>query len=167
MHEFDEVAGVAVTKFSRQADDLAAVFIYKEGLFARAYNEGAYGFIHHVVACKPMRRFVKAIAGDRIVCGVPLTTLMRLPSFAQASQIDALTWRWPLVLPIELEMYEAWRESLPLITTDVQPSVLPVADLSRRLVDQLMRFNVAASTPVAALNLLADLQRQWQEREVT
>ena len=32
-----------VSKFSRQAADLGAVFIYKEGLFARAYNEGAYG----------------------------------------------------------------------------------------------------------------------------
>ena len=31
-----------VSKFSRQAADLGAVFVYKEGLFARAYNEGAY-----------------------------------------------------------------------------------------------------------------------------
>ena len=53
--------GAVLTKFSRQAADPGAVYLYKEGLFVRAYNEGAYGFIHQVLACKPMRRFVKSV----------------------------------------------------------------------------------------------------------
>lgn len=167
MHEFEQDAGVAVTKFSRQADDLGAVYLYKEGLFVRAYNEGAYGFVHHVMACKPMRRFVKAIAGDRVVCGVPLTVLEKLPGFGQSRQLDALTWRWPLASPVERAQYDAWRESLPLIMPGASAvDAPPVADLAQRLIDRLMQFNVAASTPVAALNLVADLQQQWQEREV-
>lgn len=44
-----------VTKFSRQAADPGAAYLYKEELFARAYNEVAYGFIHLVMACKPMQ----------------------------------------------------------------------------------------------------------------
>ena len=123
-----------VSKFSRQAADLGAVFIYKEGLFARAYNEGAYGFIHHFMACKPLRRFVKAIAGDRVVCGVPLITLRKLPSFVQAEQLDALTWRWPLVAPVDQSAYDAWRESLPLIKSGVSATddaqILPVTDFA-------------------------------------
>lgn len=173
MQEIEKGVGVDVTKFSRQAADLGAVYLYKEGLFARAYNEGAYGFIHQVMACKPMRRFVKAAGEDRVVCGVPLTTLKRLPAFEQASQIDALTWRWPLIVPVERVLYEAWRESLPLMmpnasspTVDVDGAAQVLPKLAQRLMDRLMQFNVAASTPVAALNLVADLQRQWQEREV-
>ena len=159
-----------VSKFSRQAADLGAVFIYKEGLFARAYNEGAYGFIHHVMECKPLRRFVKSAGEDRVVCGVPLTVLAKLPGFGQASQLDALTWRWPLVTPVDLAQYEVWRESLPLMliakAAKAVESTPPVVDLAQRLIEQLIRFNVAASTPVAALNLVADLQRQWRESEV-
>ena len=83
-----------MTKFSRQAADPGAVFIYKEGLFARAYNEGAYGFIHHVMACKPLRRFVKSAGVDRVVCGVPLAVVEKLPGFARARQVDKSTgWR--------------------------------------------------------------------------
>lgn len=160
-----------VTKFSRQAADLGAVYIYKEGLFARAYNEGAYGFVNHIVSCRPVRRFVKSIDGDRVMCGVPLTALRRLPAFGQASQIDANTWRWPLAVPFEKALYEAWRTSLPLKMPEAPVAVCavskpPVADPAQRLIDRLMQFNVAANTPVAALNLVADLQRQWQEREV-
>ena len=33
--------GVVLTKFSRQAADPGAVYLYKEGLFVRACNEGA------------------------------------------------------------------------------------------------------------------------------
>lgn len=33
--------GVVLTQFSRQAADLGAVYLYQEGLFVRAYNEGA------------------------------------------------------------------------------------------------------------------------------
>jgi hypothetical protein len=160
-----------LTKFTRQAADPGAVFIYKEGLFARAYNEGAYGFIHHVLACKPLRRFVKSAGADRVVCGVPLTVLEKLPGFGHVSQLDAQTWRWPLVTPVEFAMYEAWRESLPLMpgakAVEAVASSPPVADLAQRLIDQLIRFNVAASTPVAAMNLVADLQRQWRESEVS
>jgi hypothetical protein len=155
--------GKVLTKFARQAADLGAVFLYKEGLFVRAYNEGAYGFIHQVLACKPMRRFVKSAGEDRVVCGVPLTTLEKLPEFAVASQLDASTWRWPLVAPVDRVQYEAWCAGLPL---EMQGAVVaptpPPVDLAQRLIDRLMQFNVAASTPVAALNLVADLQRQWQ-----
>ena len=165
--------GKVLTKFSRQAADPGAVFLYKEGLFARAYNEGAYGFIHQVMACKPMRRFVKAAGADRVVCGVPLTTLEKLPGFAQATQLDALTWRWPLNNPVDRAQYAVWREALPLllpgapaaIATEATPAP-PVTDFAQRMIERLMQFNVAASTPVAALNLVADIQRQWQEREV-
>ncbi|MDO9012158.1 MAG: hypothetical protein Q7U78_10205 [Gallionella sp.] len=164
---------MVVTKFSRQAADLSAVFLYKEGLFVRAYNEGAYGFIHQVLACKPMRRFVKSIAGDRVVCGVPFTVVAALPGFAQASQLDALTWRWPLAEPVERALYEAWREALPLVMPGVSVPTVEVGDaaqvapnLAQRLIDQLIQFNLVNNSPLAALNLVADLQRQWQEREV-
>lgn len=93
MQSSDEA--VVVTKFTRQAADLDAIYLYQEGLFVRAYNEGAYGFIHQVLACKPLRRFVKSAGSDRVVCGVPLTLLRTLPGFVQATQLDALTWPWP------------------------------------------------------------------------
>jgi len=159
-----------VTKFSRQAADLGAVYLYKEGLFVRAYNEGAYGFIHQVLACKPIRRFVKSAGADRVVCGVPYSVVAVLPGFAQASQLDALTWRWTLTEPVERARYDAWREALPLMVPGASAAsapALPVADVAQRLIGQLIEFNVAASTPVAALNLVADLQQQWQEREVS
>ncbi len=162
-----------MTKFSRQAADLEAVYLYKEGLFVRAYNEGAYGFIHHVLVCKPMRRFVKSAGADRVVCGVPYSVVAGLPGFAQASQLDALTWRWPLAEPVGRAQYDAWREALPLMMPGVSAPTIDVGDaaqvtpnLAQRLIDQLMQFNLANNSPLAALNLVADLQRQWQEREV-
>ena len=173
MQELEPGSRQVLNKYARQAADLGAVYLYKEGLFVRAYNEGAYAFIHQVMACKPLRRFVKSIAGDRVVCGVPLTTLMTQPEVAQASQIDALIWRWPMSAPIEREMYEAWRETLPLILpnesapkVDGGGAAQTVPDTAHRLIERLMLFNVAASTPMAAMNLVSDLQRQWQEREV-
>jgi len=159
MQELEKSDGV--TKFSRQAADLGAVYLYKEGLFVRAYNEGAYGFIHQVLACKPLRRFVKSAGRDRVVCGVPFTVLAALPAFQQAIPVDALTWRWPLATPVDRAQYEAWREALPLLTANVGDAVPPLPgreNPERRLIEQLMRFNVATSTPVAALNLVADLQ---------
>ena len=124
-----------------------------------------------MLACKPLRRFVKSAGADRVVCGVPLTVLEKLPGFGHVSQLDAQTWRWPLVTPVELAQYEVWRESLPLMliakAAKAAESTPPVADLAQRLIEQLIRFNVAASTPVAALNLVADLQRQWRESEVS
>ena len=153
---------VVLTKFSRQAADLGAVFLYKEGLFVRAYNEGAFGLIHHILACKPLRRFVKSAGTDRVVCGVPLTVAEALPGFAQATQIDATIWRWPLATPVEPALYAAWREALPMaVAGEVAPAAANSPNRAQHLVDQLMRFNLAASTPMAALNLVADLQRQW------
>jgi hypothetical protein len=89
MQELEKMA--EVTKFSRQAADLGAVYLYKEGLFVRAYNEGAYGFIHQLLQCKPLRRFVKSAHTDRVVCGVPFTVIAALPAFQEAIPMDALT----------------------------------------------------------------------------
>lgn len=158
-----------MTKFEQQAADLGGVYLYKEGLFVRAYNEGAYAFIHQVLACKPMRRFVKSAGSDRVVCGVPFTVLAGLPGFASASQRDALTWRWPLAAPVDSAAYAVWRDSLPLQATNPSATKAPppVAETpAQRVLAALLEFNVATSTPMAALNLVADLQRQWQESEV-
>jgi hypothetical protein len=145
-----------LTKFTRQAADLGSVYLYQAGLFVRAYNEGAYGFIHQVLACKPLRCFVKLAGTNRVVCGVPLTLLRTLPGFAQASQLDALTWRWPLAGAVDRVLYDAWRLALPLLPSR-STAALPVpADsgqagyLAQALVDQLLQFNLANSSPVAA-----------------
>jgi len=122
-----------MTKFEQQAADLAAIYLYKEGLFVRAYNEGAYAFIHQVLDCKPMRRFVKSAGTDRVVCGVPFSVLAELPGFAETSQRDALTWRWSLASPVDLPAYMAWRNQRgqaqlirqPLFLFSPQCSVLP------------------------------------------
>jgi hypothetical protein len=166
MQELKENNRGECSKFTRQAADLGAVFIYKEGLFSRAYNEGAYGFIHQIMACKPLRRYVKSAGTDRVVCGIPLTALVKIPGFAQASQLDSVTWRWPLATPVEFVRYQAWRETLPLANGTATAALPPVVDYAQRLIDQLIQFNVATSTPMAALNLVADLQQQWFEREV-
>jgi hypothetical protein len=171
-----EVEPLVLTKFTRQAADLGAVYLYQEGLFVRAYNEGAYGFIHQVLACKPLRRFVKSAGTDRVVCGVPLTLLRTLPGFVQASQLDALIWRWPLAGAVDRVLYDAWRVVLPLQPSRVEATpALPVhsgqaGHLAQALVNQLLQFNLATSSPLAALNLVANLQQQWhssqQESEV-
>ena len=154
-----------LTKFSRQAADLEAVYLYKEGLFVRAYNEGAYGFIHQVLVCKPIRRFVKSVGADRVVCGVPLTVLTALPGFSQkAVRLDDLSWRWPLAHLIDGAHYALWRDSLPLFQANTAETTPAPVNQAQRLVDRLMQFNLAASTPRAALNLVADLQQQWQNR---
>lgn len=161
-----------MTKFEQQAADLAGVYLYKEGLFVRAYNEGAFAFIQQVLACKPMRRFVKSAGEDRVVCGVPFSVFAGLPGFADASQRNALTWRWPLAAPVAPADYEVWRDSLPLQAANspdnkAAAAPQPAAETpAQRLLAALLAFNVAASTPMAALNLVADLQRQWREGEV-
>ena len=66
---------------------------------------------------------------------------------------------------MDLAKYDAWRESLPLLASEASPKPTPSGSPlpAQHVVDQLMQFNLAASTPMAALNLVADLQRQWQE----
>lgn len=43
-----------MTKFEQQAADLSGVYLYKEGLFVRVYNERAFAFIHHARNIKPV-----------------------------------------------------------------------------------------------------------------
>jgi hypothetical protein len=79
---------------------------------------------------------------------------------------QTMSWRWPLAKPVERAQYEAWRASLPLMMPNVGVATLAPTNPgnpAQGLVNQLMQFNVATSTPMAALNLLADLQRQWQK----
>ena len=157
-------------KCERQAADLGAVWLYQEGLFVLAYNEGAYGFIHQILGCKPMRRFVKSAGEDRVVCGVPFSVVAALPGFALAQAQGDLSWRWPLATTVDPTAYHAWREKLPIQAarkSDQSPALsVPASDsipaCAQNVLTQLLAFDVGSNTPLAALQLVANLQRQWQ-----
>lgn len=137
---------------------------FKHGLFARFFEQGLYRFSHTIKPLKPMLERVKG--GEPVLYGgLPISSFEKLleEGALQAVETTEYGWRWPYAgqKPLPPLMAEGvpdfalWRKEASSVVRDVETPV----NSGRDVLTEILSFNLAAHTPMQAMNAIAD----WQE----
>ena len=138
---------------------------YKHGMFARFYEQGLYWFSHTIKPLKPMLERVKG--GEPVVYGgLPISSLEALIEQGALQQAEATEygWKWAYVgqkgLPEDTPEFSIWREAA--LSTVSPPTAMEATEKligNRDVLTEIVAFNLAAHTPMQAMNAIAG----WQE----
>src|SRR5574344_2003917 len=87
--------------------NVSHIFLYKEGVFWKAYQRSAYGLLRHCdVKYRVKHRYVKCVATDVLSVGFPEAALVRLFDGDRLEHLDEKRIRIALFAPICAEDYE-------------------------------------------------------------
>lgn len=134
--------------------------VFKHGLFARFFEQSLYRFTHTVKPLKPMLEKVKG--GEPVVYGgLPISSLEKLlgENTLRQAEVTDYGWRWPYTaqepLPEDVPDFAVWRAAV--LSEVIAPST--PSNGGRNILAEVAAFNLAAHTPMQAMNAIAE----WQE----
>jgi hypothetical protein len=152
----------------RLSADTTYCCCFRQGIFARFYEQVLYWFCFAIKPLKPMHERVKS--GEPIIYGgLPIDSFEKMLAEGAPLQVEATEygWRWPYAgqnsLPEDCPGFAQWRASIPAETLKNSTS-LPAG---KNILAELAAFNLAAHTPMQAMTAIADWQAHLRNREGT
>ena len=160
------------TEKLRLSADNTYCHAFKHGMFSRLLEHNLYWFSHTIKPLKPMLERVKG--GEPVVYGgLPISSFEKLVEDGALLQVETTEygWKWPYAgqkaLPEGMPEFAAWREAALAVAVKV-PAAL--AHGGKDILAEVAAFNLAALTPMQAMNAIAEWQeatgwQQWFERD--
>ena len=136
---------------------------FRQGLFARFYEQSLYWFSFAVKPLKPMLERVKG--GEPIVYGgLPIASFEKLLAEGVLASVETTEygWRWPYAAQKPCSdnapPFVEWRTQSLTTTTDEKKH-------GRDILMEIASFNLAAHTPMQAMNAISEWQDVLRNRE--
>ena len=138
---------------------------FVQGVFVRFFERSLYHFNRTARPLKPMLERVKG-GGKIVYGGMPIQVFERLVAQGTPRQAEKMEygWRWPHAAqpapPDDTEAapdFETWRNEI--VAAAQKPECGKQAEGQASVLEELTGFNLAAHTPMQAMNAIAS----WQE----
>ena len=141
-------------------------YVFRQGLFMRMYEQSLYWFALYVKPLKPMQERVKG--GEPVVYGgLPVTSFEKLlEEKTLCAEIIDNGWKWRYAKQAQgadedFSKFPAWRENVLIIEQPIKKN----STSDRNILDEIRTFNLAGSTPIQTMSVVADWQeylRNWE-----
>lgn len=132
------------------------VHVFRQGLFAKLYEQSLWRFVHQVKPLKPMPERVKG--GEPVIYGgLPLKSFEALAAENKLPGLEQTEygWRWPAGDEEISPGYEEWRNAAIKAAEEVPATPGGGRDILKEIID----YDLAGSTPLKAMLAISD----WRE----
>lgn len=133
------------------------LFLFKEGMFYKLYNQNAMWFVDQIKAYKVNNKFVKTVNQNVYSIGFPVSSLQQIEqqlknikAVIQQTTAHYITYTIPHI--IEKNNYMAWCKQHTISNTYTNTTV--------SLKQQIQGFDLANKTPMQALEFISKLQKE-------
>lgn len=146
---------------NKEEKNATDIFLYREGLFWKAYERSAFLFSRHIRPYQAQKRYVKCLGRTVVSLGFPDKALKDILAGREYEKMNEKSIRiigYPSMDPAEYERWEvgiAVREVKEGAGPCNQSGISEGSDVLLRL----REFQVAVSTPMQCMMFLSELQQ--------
>jgi hypothetical protein len=141
------------------------IYLYREGIFWKAYQYSAYRVIQRQANLKLKKKFVKAVSCEVISLGFPDVTLERI---FDKQEIEIFEDKIICISCKELDM-QAYREWFDIVPLTAQSESMPpelknaASSTEEAVIRKIKEFRIEESTPMSCMNFLALVRKELVE----
>lgn len=156
-------------KLALETADSTHIYLYREGLFWKAYERSAIKFIQTITAYQVNTRFCKVVNMEVISLGFPDTVL---PGILENREYEKLDEKRLAIRSVLLGDEEFAAEKSQYVSTMMQTlkkealqEAAPVrkySDIGAQVLEQLRLYNIAGATPIECMIFLSSLKKQLE-----
>jgi hypothetical protein len=129
---------------------------FRQGLFAKLYEQSLWRFVNQVKPLKPMSERVKG--GEPVIYGgLPLKSFEALAAENKLPGLEQMEygWRWPVGDDEISPGYEQWRSAV----LKAGEAITSPSSGGRDILKEIIDYDLAGSTPLKAMMAISD----WRE----
>ena len=143
---------IILEKVTLQKQDTTKIFVFKEGLFYKAYNEGA--FLLKDKNYKITVKQIKSIENEVLSIGFPISVLEKLKENRQPEEYDNYCSLQSNIV-FSLLLYEEWYQNQITNIKRVDSKYLEEYNLK----DTIKNYPLVNKTPIEVFIWVAELQK--------
>ena len=143
----------------KENQNIENIFLFKEGIFWRAYERSAFFFVKHIKSFQVTKKHIKNVKKDIVYLGFTESSLNAILQLVQNKNIEK-TEKQIICGPFAANENEFidWKNNIVITTEKTFDKVLELCQNS--VLEQLNNFAVATKTPVECQLFIINLQNQ-------
>lgn len=158
---------------TREKENNSCIFLYKEGIFWKAYEKSAYAFCVSYQNYKPTRKLIKSIGEEVVSIGFPVAVLTNRVPIDRIKIVSETACCIEHTTQINSKMYQIWKDAAELkvpltnktikklnAVLDCKESAQSAHQSTETLVEQIKTFPLEDRTPLECLRFVAELKGQ-------
>lgn len=160
-----------IDHLSQESKNTDRIYLYREGVFYKAYERSAYLFVKHIKPFMVKKRLVKSVRREVVSIGFPTNSLYNYFSKEQVREFENGA-TVELDKKIDLVEFEQWRANIRLIedipqnpSGQMQQSSAaeePTPAAEKNIVMQIKMFPIEAKTPLDCMMFLSNIKKQLE-----
>lgn len=147
-------------KIAKEQVQNTSVFLYREGLFWKAYEYSAFLFVQHIRAYRAQKKHVKILKQDVVSLGFPDCALDDVLKDRESERIDEkcieIKADFPIIKEEEFEQWKVVTESRTQQTKKLEE----VAISDHSVLSRLRTFRVESASPLQCMLFISELQKE-------
>lgn len=144
-------------KLEKEQPGNTDIYLYREGLFWKAYEYSAFLFIRHIRAYQAQKRAVKSLKRDVVSLGFPDSVVEEILAGKSHDKTDEKCIRITGIPATEEEAFEQWKAETPVIT---ETQANRENRENNPVLSRLKAFRVESSTPMQCMSFISELQKE-------
>ncbi len=146
--------------------NISYVYLYKEGVFLKAYQHSAYLFLKHCKGSYEVKcRYMKSVAADVYSIAFPQAALSKHFCETEIEHTDGDNSLRIKVEKMTTSEYEQWEDKFvpnekKKGKDEAVNEIAFTDDSAVEIIARLKSFNVSMSTPMDCMLLIAELQKK-------
>lgn len=144
-----DIMNTIIQILSAESVNTSNIYLYREGLFYKAYERSAYAFVTGVQKFMVKKKFVKCTNQEVVSIGFPSDGLYKHFTKEQVIEKDNGV-QITLTQPIDIVAFEQWKQSVNALTdTQSAPDLLM----------EIRMFPIEIKTPMECMLFLSEIKR--------
>lgn len=142
------------------------IYLYKEGIFWKAYQYSAYRVVQRQVNFKPKKKFIKTVSCEIVSLGFPDITLERVFKKQEIEIVNEKLIGIPCG-ELDKKAYIEWFDNIPQVGHLVdswlaEPNELRIRTINKEenVLRRIKEFPVEEVTPEACVNFITSIYKE-------
>ena len=160
------------TIIEREKSGNGVIYLYKEGIFYKAYEQSCYAFYQYVRQLKLKKRFVKKAGSYVVSLGFPVNSADKLLVGRDVKDFElGIVVKMKDDERIDEKEYEAWKTEVADTTSAPLRASVPLSvsepqlqDNENDLVEKLRNFPLESRTPLDCMLFVGELKRMISDK---
>jgi hypothetical protein len=153
-------------KIAQELNNENSIYLLKEGIFWRAYNQSAMRFVNNLKPLKIIRKYIKKVKQDIFYCGFPESSLadIRERAVEKGFQITETGGKKIVISGVSAEEdYKNWMENQkPLSPLGIGESVKKENDFDN-IIQQIQQYPLENATPLETMMFVQKLKQSIKD----
>lgn len=152
-------------KIAQELNNENSIYLQKEGIFWRAYNQSAMRLVNDLKPLKIIRKYIKKVEQDIFYCGFPESSLdnIREKAIEKGFQITEIKDKKIVISGISAtEDYKNWMRNQPACLNE------PVVQYTKRntpdnIIQQIQQYPLENATPLETMLFIQKLKQSIKD----